>query len=96
MRLFRPTLRIRMALLYGGLVLLVGVSLLFTSVVLLNRSISQLPFYENSSKGQLTITDGTGRSSSRATRRSWCSKAQTTAVNYLLHDGARSTSASSS
>ena len=58
MRLFRPTLRIRMALLYGGLVLLVGVSLLFTSVVLLNRSISQLPLYENSSKGQLTITDG--------------------------------------
>ena len=28
MRIFRPTLRIRMALLYGGLVLLVGVSLL--------------------------------------------------------------------
>ncbi len=39
MSLFRPTLRLRMALLYGGLVLLVGVSLLFTSVILLGRAI---------------------------------------------------------
>lgn len=39
MSLFRPTLRVRMALLYGGLVLLVGVSLLFTSVILLGRAI---------------------------------------------------------
>src|SRR4051812_322243 len=35
-----------MALLYGGLVLLVGVSLLFTSIVLLNRSISKLRFFQ--------------------------------------------------
>jgi len=40
-RLLRPTLRLRMALLYGGLVLLVGVSLLFTSIVILNNSISK-------------------------------------------------------
>ena len=40
MKLFRSTLRVRMALLYGGLVLLVGVSLLFTSLVLLDRAIS--------------------------------------------------------
>ena len=31
-----------MALLYGGLVLLVGISLLFTSIVLLNSSISKV------------------------------------------------------
>ena len=42
MRLLRPTLRLRMALLYGGLVLLVGISLLFTSIVLLNSSISKV------------------------------------------------------
>jgi signal transduction histidine kinase len=41
-RLLRPTLRLRMALLYGGLVLLVGISLLFTSIVLLNNSISHV------------------------------------------------------
>ncbi len=43
MRFFRPTLRVRMALLYGGLVLLVGISLLFTCVILIERSIDQLP-----------------------------------------------------
>ncbi len=40
MRFFRPTLRVRMALLYGGLVLLVGISLLFTCVILIDNSIS--------------------------------------------------------
>ncbi len=39
MRFFRPTLRARMALLYGGLVLLIGVSLLFTCVILLQHAI---------------------------------------------------------
>jgi signal transduction histidine kinase len=86
-RLFRPTLRIRMALLYGGLVLLVGVSLLFTSVVLLNRSISQLPLYDNNSKGQLTITDGTGHAIFKGDPSALVHKAQTTAVNYLLTTG---------
>ena len=87
MRLFRPTLRIRMALLYGGLVLLVGVSLLFTSIVLLNRSISQLPLYENSSKGQLTITDGTGKVVFKGDPSQLVHQAQTRAVNYLLGTG---------
>jgi signal transduction histidine kinase len=41
-RLFRPTLRLRMALLYGGLVLLVGVTLLFTSVFLLDKAVSKV------------------------------------------------------
>ena len=46
MKLFRSTLRVRMALLYGGLVLLVGVSLLFTSLVLLDRAISGVQFFK--------------------------------------------------
>ena len=45
-KLFRSTLRVRMALLYGGLVLLVGVSLLFTSLVLLDRAISGVQFFK--------------------------------------------------
>ena len=51
-RFFRPTLRVRMALLYGGLVLLVGVSLLFTCVILLDRAIAHLPLYNT--HGQVT------------------------------------------
>jgi signal transduction histidine kinase len=35
-----------MALLYGGLVLLVGVSLLFTCVILITRAIAQAPLYK--------------------------------------------------
>jgi signal transduction histidine kinase len=35
-----------MALLYGGLVLLVGVSLLFTCVILIERAVAQTPFYQ--------------------------------------------------
>jgi hypothetical protein len=42
-----------MALLYGGLVLLVGVSLLFTSIVLLDRSIARQPFFNQT--GTLTV-----------------------------------------
>jgi signal transduction histidine kinase len=37
-----------MALLYGGLVLLVGVSLLLTSVILLDRAMTRLPGYDKS------------------------------------------------
>jgi signal transduction histidine kinase len=39
MSLFRPTLRLRMALLYGGLVLIVGVSVLFTAILIVSNSI---------------------------------------------------------
>src|SRR6185437_3367623 len=46
-RIFRPTLRIRMALLYGGLVLLVGVSLLFTTIILLEQSIQHVGFFHS-------------------------------------------------
>ncbi|HEY8826142.1 MAG TPA: HAMP domain-containing sensor histidine kinase [Jatrophihabitantaceae bacterium] len=84
MRLFRPTLRSRMALLYGGLVLLVGVSLLFTSIVLLNRSIARLPFFNT--VGKVTLQDQAGHvrhvDPSAIGRQS-----RTTSVDYLLHTG---------
>jgi signal transduction histidine kinase len=84
MRLFRPTLRSRMALLYGGLVLLVGVSLLFTSIVLLNRSIARLPVFSGTS-GKVTVTD-------EAHHRKVFSPGEInhlgrSAVDYLLHTG---------
>lgn len=84
MRLFRPTLRSRMALLYGGLVLLVGVSLLFTSIVVLNRSIARLPFFNT--VGNVTLRDQAGhvrRLDPAAIGRA----ARTTSVDYLLHTG---------
>src|SRR5664279_3217561 len=48
-----------MALLYGGLVLLVGVSLLFTSIVLLERTISQLPLIKTAF-GKIQFHDAAG------------------------------------
>ena len=60
MTLFRPTLRLRMALLYGGLVLLVGISLLFTSIVLLDRAISHVAIFDDS-RGFLTYHNGQGQ-----------------------------------
>ncbi|HEY2167908.1 MAG TPA: HAMP domain-containing sensor histidine kinase [Jatrophihabitantaceae bacterium] len=83
MRLFRPTLRIRMALLYGGLVLLVGVSLLFTSIVLLNRSISKLPFFNT--VGRVTITDSNGTHAVNPEQLG--QQARSASVDYLLHTG---------
>ena len=55
MRIFRPTLRIRMALLYGGLVLLVGVSLLVLALLLLDRAVGNLGIFANG-QGTATIT----------------------------------------
>jgi signal transduction histidine kinase len=76
-----------MALLYGGLVLLVGVSLLFTSIILLNHSISQLPLYKNASEGQLTITDQRGHQVFRGDPADLVTSAQSKAVSYLLNTG---------
>jgi signal transduction histidine kinase len=84
-RFFRPTLRIRMALLYGGLVLLVGVSLLFTSVVLLDRSIARLPFFNT--VGTVTITDPSGKPGKPIDPGALGKQAQHDAVEYLLHTG---------
>jgi signal transduction histidine kinase len=73
-----------MALLYGGLVLLVGVSLLFTSIVLVNQSIQQLPIYNT--HGRVTISDQAG------SKHQWdvgvlARTAQHKAISYLLHGG---------
>ena len=84
MRLFRPTLRIRMALLYGGLVLLVGVSLLFTSIVLLQQSIKKVPIFQ--SPGLVTYPDSAGRQVTQDPA-SLGEQAQNTAVSTLLHSG---------
>ena len=66
MRWLQPTLRLRMAFLYGGLVLLVGASLLFTAAMLLDRAISSLPLLNGEAQvgtvgddGRLTVIDGT-------------------------------------
>lgn len=66
MKWLQPTLRLRMAFLYGGLVLLVGASLLFTAALLLDRAISSLPLLNGEaqvgivgSDGRLTVIDGT-------------------------------------
>ena len=84
MRFFRPTLRIRMALLYGGLVLLVGVSLLFTSIVLLDRSISRLPFFNT--VGKVTLKDQGGHVRT-IDPSAIGTEARNSSVNYLLHTG---------
>jgi hypothetical protein len=54
-----------MAFLYGGLVLLVGASLLFTAAMLLDRAISSLPLLNGEAQvgtvgadGRLTVIDG--------------------------------------
>ncbi len=72
-----------MALLYGGLVLLVGVSLLFTSIVLLDRSIAQLKFFKT--PGTLTITDH--GVTTTVTPSTIGAQARHNSVDYLLHTG---------
>lgn len=84
MRLFRSTLRVRMALLYGGLVLLVGVSLLFTSLVLLDQSLTGLQFfrYQGNLVGHLPNGDTVTLNPAVAGR-----EARDSARDYLLHTG---------
>ena len=74
-----------MALLYGGLVLLVGVSLLFTSVVLLDHAIAGVPLFRTT-HGAITITDQQGRSQS-VDPSTLGSRARSDARGYLLHTG---------
>jgi signal transduction histidine kinase len=73
-----------MALLYGGLVLLVGVSLLFTSVVLLDRSIAKLPFFNT--VGRVTQTDQSGKVTQLDPSKLG-QQARSQSVEYLLHTG---------
>jgi signal transduction histidine kinase len=83
-RLFRPTLRVRMALLYGGLVLLVGVSLLFTSLVLLDHALASLPLFRT--RGAITITDSSGQTFSVDVK-DVSDQARHISRDYLLHTG---------
>jgi len=84
-KFLRPTLRLRMALLYGGLVLLVGASLLFTSIVLVNRSIRQLPLYKT--RGKVTLIDATHPKGVALNVTKLAADAQHKAGAYLLHTG---------
>ena len=83
MRFFRPTLRVRMALLYGGLVLLVGVSLLFTCVILINRAIGQIPIIKLS---HAHIVDDNGTTLPYDPNKAR-HDAQNSAVHYLYTTG---------
>jgi len=73
-----------MALLYGGLVLLVGVSLLFTCVILINRAIGQAPLYDLRGGARIVDTNGTTIpfDVQKATN-----QAQDSAVHYLFTTG---------
>lgn len=84
MRLLRPTLRIRMALLYGGLVLLVGASLLVASIVLMDRAITRLAFFNK--QGTVTITDNSGGTQT-VSPSALGTQARHQTRDYLLHTG---------
>lgn len=85
MRFFRPTLRVRMALLYGGLIFLVGISLLFTCAILINNAISDLPVY-NSNQPVFTRDPNTGAYTQIPIEQAG-QDAQDRALTYLLHSG---------
>jgi signal transduction histidine kinase len=74
-----------MALLYGGLVLLVGVSLLFTCVILVEHAIGRIPFYKPADPNA-SFVDQNGR---KVTDWSGANeRAQNSAVHYLYTTGA--------
>src|ERR1700744_4892624 len=73
-----------MALLYGGLVLLVGVSLLFTSLVLLDRAISGVQFFKF--PGYVVATPPTGPPL-RLIPSELGQQARDRSRDYLLHTG---------
>lgn len=73
-----------MALLYGGLVLLVGVSLLFASMVLMDRAIARLGFFNH--QGTVTLRDGSGTTQT-VTPSQLSQQARHDARDYFLHTG---------
>ena len=75
-----------MALLYGGLVLLVGVSLLFTSMLLMDRAIGRLGIFNY--QDSVTFTDNSG-STRTVTPSQLSQQARHDARDYLLHTGRR-------
>ncbi|MGI8679227.1 MAG: sensor histidine kinase [Jatrophihabitans sp.] len=84
MRFFRPTLRVRMALLYGGLIFLVGASLLFTCIILINNAIAGLPVYSGDKPVYVRDAHGAYHPFNINAE---ASKAQDNAISYLLHSG---------
>jgi signal transduction histidine kinase len=73
-----------MALLYGGLVLLVGISLLFTSIVLLNHTISEVPLFKSSSL--IHFVDAHGHPQKKYAA-DLGTEVRNTSVRYLLRTG---------
>jgi signal transduction histidine kinase len=85
-RIFRPTLRIRMALLYGGLVLLVGVSLLVLALLLLDRAVGNLGIFTNN-QGKVTVTDERNQIIYRGSSQGLVTLARQDTRDYVLHTG---------
>ncbi|HEX2904242.1 MAG TPA: HAMP domain-containing sensor histidine kinase [Jatrophihabitans sp.] len=85
MRVVQPTLRIRMALLYGALVLLIGAALLATSYILLDRALTQIALPNN--PGDVTIVDNTTHVQTVWNPSQARSEMKTDALHYLLNNG---------
>jgi hypothetical protein len=75
-----------MALLYGGLVLLVGVSLLVLALLLLDRAVGNLGIFANN-QGQVTLTDEHGRTIYRGSAQGLVTLARQDTRDYVLHTG---------
>ena len=73
-----------MALLYGGLVLLVGVSLLFTCVILIGRAIDQAPIYDLKNGAHVVDNKGNPIPFDPATA---TDRAKNSAIHYLFTTG---------
>jgi signal transduction histidine kinase len=73
-----------MALLYGGLVLLVGISLLFTSIVLLERAINGVDLFQKQTVITVTLPNGKPQTSFP---NDLANQAKKTAVHYLYTTG---------
>jgi signal transduction histidine kinase len=84
-RLVQPTLRIRMALLYGALVLLIGAALLATSYILLDRALTQIALPTN--PGNVTIIDNETHTQTLWNPSEARSVMRTDALHYLLNNG---------
>ncbi|HEX8080623.1 MAG TPA: HAMP domain-containing sensor histidine kinase [Jatrophihabitans sp.] len=85
MRLVQPSLRIRMALLYGALVLLIGAALLATSYILLDRALSQIALPPN--PGDVTIVDNATKGQTTWNPSEARSVMREDALHYLLNNG---------
>jgi len=81
----RPTLRLRLTLLYGGLLVVVGFTLLGTAAVLLDRAIAHLPQF--TSGQQLVLRDASGHTVQMESG-DFAQRVREQARGELLHAGA--------